>query len=546
MKNKKIKKLISLLLIFSLLNPSALMAGGLQDMFSSNSTVGRKIDNGKRIGYYGGNLSMRDQIKTVNLFNYRPPHLSGGCSGADLFMGSFSFINADQIVSTIKAIMNNAQGLIFQAAIDFVSEKIGEEIKHWSHVLEKLNSMQMNSCNIATFATGLVAGHKSSYKEFLSNQLSMDGESSDWLAEKITGKATNAAKDTVEEHALMMGNVIWKGLNLHKSGSKHSFPMFTNPNTNAVSIEQWNDEIIMTFVGSFINTAKSPAAVADGTTNSAPVATGAAPIAGASAPVYTVTQQGVLSQPMKAENDPVEIYPLLNLDDLVESSGVIHYKYSCNTDTLGCSSAEIRSMDFVNLNDYISVMLYGDPSWLDQNLTPAVLKANLDAIVAFKNISASGNIPVHPASIIGLMINVKSSDVAAAKTFTAAQADFLDSTDLPILKLVKDLHGGELTKIPAIISPLRAYMLNKMMLKFTQTIISSLKEINNEHETDAGKAAGAKAAIELTPRLQDRMDYFVLAEDTYLRASNDSAKLLADAQKAVDIIIKDRPAHLLR
>ncbi|WP_296222037.1 conjugal transfer protein TraH, partial [uncultured Sphingomonas sp.] len=86
---------------------------------ASANVTGPTAFNGQAAGYYsGGSLWSRFPSKTVNPVNLALPSARAGCGGIDLFAGSFSFINADEMVAMLKATANNAIGFAFQLAID--------------------------------------------------------------------------------------------------------------------------------------------------------------------------------------------------------------------------------------------------------------------------------------------------------------------------------------------------------------------------------------------------------------------------------------------
>ena len=77
----------------------------------------------------------RTPIRSVNVVSFDPPRFAAGCGGIDMYMGSFSFINGDQIVATLRAIGQNAKGLLFKMAIDvinnFLVEQFHSSLKKW-------------------------------------------------------------------------------------------------------------------------------------------------------------------------------------------------------------------------------------------------------------------------------------------------------------------------------------------------------------------------------------------------------------------------------
>ncbi|MDR6790123.1 conjugative transfer pilus assembly protein TraH [Sphingomonas sp. BE138] len=121
------------------------------------NVTGPTAFNGQSAGYYsGGSLWSRFPQKSINPVNVALPSARGGCGGIDLFAGSFSFINADEMVATLKATANNAIGFAFQLAIDSISAQIGGVMKDMSQRAQQLNAFNMNSCEQAQAAIGAI------------------------------------------------------------------------------------------------------------------------------------------------------------------------------------------------------------------------------------------------------------------------------------------------------------------------------------------------------------------------------------------------------
>lgn len=124
---------------------------------ASANVTGPTAFNGQAAGYYsGGSLWSRFPSKTVNPVNLALPSARAGCGGIDLFAGSFSFINADEMVAMLKATANNAIGFAFQLAIDSISAQIGGVMKDMSQRVQQLNAFNMSSCEAAQQAIGSI------------------------------------------------------------------------------------------------------------------------------------------------------------------------------------------------------------------------------------------------------------------------------------------------------------------------------------------------------------------------------------------------------
>ncbi|EPE5737909.1 conjugal transfer protein TraH [Escherichia coli] len=85
--------------------------------FASNTTQSG-VWQGQAAGYaYGGSLYARTQVKNVQLISMTLPDINAGCGGIDAYLGSFSFINGEQLQRFVKQIMSNAAGYFFDLAL---------------------------------------------------------------------------------------------------------------------------------------------------------------------------------------------------------------------------------------------------------------------------------------------------------------------------------------------------------------------------------------------------------------------------------------------
>ncbi len=74
------------------------------DMGAAANATGPTAYQGQSAGYYsGGNIWTRFPQKSVNPVNLQLPSIKAGCGGIDVFSGSFSFINTDEIVAMLGA-----------------------------------------------------------------------------------------------------------------------------------------------------------------------------------------------------------------------------------------------------------------------------------------------------------------------------------------------------------------------------------------------------------------------------------------------------------
>ena len=82
------------------------------------------------------------------------PRERAGCGGIDIFAGSFSFINASEIVALLKAVANNAVGFAFKLAIDTVCPECGKIMEEMRQAAQLMNGVNINSCELAQGLVG--------------------------------------------------------------------------------------------------------------------------------------------------------------------------------------------------------------------------------------------------------------------------------------------------------------------------------------------------------------------------------------------------------
>ncbi|SKB98857.1 conjugative transfer pilus assembly protein TraH [Sphingopyxis flava] len=127
------------------------------DAGGAANVTGPTAYQGQSAGYYSlGNAWTRFPQKSVSPFNLQLPSARAGCGGIDLFTGSFSFINASEMVAMLKATANNALGFAFKLAIDSVSPEIGKIMGEFQQAAQQMNQMNISSCEAAQGLVGAV------------------------------------------------------------------------------------------------------------------------------------------------------------------------------------------------------------------------------------------------------------------------------------------------------------------------------------------------------------------------------------------------------
>jgi conjugative transfer pilus assembly protein TraH len=106
--------ILFLLLIFSV-SAFADVNGDLNNFFDglgmATNVTAPHAYQGQQAGYYsGGSIFSRNAVRNVQLVQVDLPSFRAGCGGIDLFAGGMSFVNKDELIATMRNIMNSAKG----------------------------------------------------------------------------------------------------------------------------------------------------------------------------------------------------------------------------------------------------------------------------------------------------------------------------------------------------------------------------------------------------------------------------------------------------
>ncbi len=83
------------------------------------------------------------------------PDINAGCGGIDAYLGSFSFINSEQLQRFVKQIMSNAAGYFFDLALQTTVPEIKTAKDFLQKMASDINSMNLSSCQAAQ---GIIGG----------------------------------------------------------------------------------------------------------------------------------------------------------------------------------------------------------------------------------------------------------------------------------------------------------------------------------------------------------------------------------------------------
>lgn len=138
----------------------------LDDIFEVyvNVTEPQTFETQRRGGLTLGRVVTRNRVVAPNFINFDPPSFAGGCQGIDLYGGSFSFINKDQLTQALRAVASNALSYAFTLALEGVCPTCMQKMEKLRDWVDNINKEMKDSCRWGKSlvnATGLDEWHNS-------------------------------------------------------------------------------------------------------------------------------------------------------------------------------------------------------------------------------------------------------------------------------------------------------------------------------------------------------------------------------------------------
>lgn len=192
---------------------------GLQDqlnsVFNGMSNVNQPgaYESERRGVIFGGQIEAKTKIMNADLVSMLPPSFKGGCGGVDLFGGSLSYINKDQLVQLLRTVAANAKGYAFQLALQNVCPSCSTWIENFQKKIQALNQYFGNSCQLAQGImndTADAMGMKQHNNASLSSML--DGFNKDFFDSNTSEPKEVIKQKKPDEYKNMIGNIVWKQL----------------------------------------------------------------------------------------------------------------------------------------------------------------------------------------------------------------------------------------------------------------------------------------------------------------------------------------------
>jgi len=188
--------------------------------FSGNVTSGHAFQ-GQSAGYYtGGSVYERSGVLDTELLNVQLPKVRAGCGGIDIYSGGVSFIQADELNDTLRNIMSNAGGYVFNLALEEQMPQVASSLKYFNNLAQEMNRFDINSCEMGTALVGSMWPKSREGDRQLCQDLGVaNNKFSDYVAARrgcSTGGQVNSilSSATGADKALVTNNinVAWQAL----------------------------------------------------------------------------------------------------------------------------------------------------------------------------------------------------------------------------------------------------------------------------------------------------------------------------------------------
>ncbi|HFU8994982.1 TPA: conjugal transfer pilus assembly protein TraH, partial [Escherichia coli] len=191
----------------------------------ASNTTQPGVWQGQAAGYaYGGSLYARTQVKNVQLISMTLPDINAGCGGIDAYLGSFSFINGEQLQRFVKQIMSNAAGYFFDLALQTTVPEIKTAKDFVQKMASDINSMNLSSCQAAQgIIGGLFPRTQVSQQKVCQDIAGESNIFADWAASRqgctVGGKSDSVrdkASDKDKERVTKNINIMWNALSKNR------------------------------------------------------------------------------------------------------------------------------------------------------------------------------------------------------------------------------------------------------------------------------------------------------------------------------------------
>lgn len=185
--------------------------------FEGNATKAA-VWQGQAAGYAtGGSLFMRNQVNQLQVMSFTPPSINAGCGGIDAYLGSFSFVNSEQIERFVKQLMGNAAGYFFDLALQTAVPGMKSAKDFIQDTVNMMNVMNMSSCQAAQgIIGGLYPANQEQSKKICQDIAGETNMFADWAASRqgctVGGKmgtVMDKVPENMKDQVMRNKNLMW-------------------------------------------------------------------------------------------------------------------------------------------------------------------------------------------------------------------------------------------------------------------------------------------------------------------------------------------------
>lgn len=460
--------------------PQALQAGVLDtmlaDMYVASGSPGvYKTQNATVMSL--GYTAVRTPIMAPNIISFSPPNISAGCGGINMYFGSWSFINGQQLQQLITAIGQAAPVFLFEMAIRSMCPTCAAQLDKLQQMIQQMNSQVHNSCQIARgiltgqgpamlksftdSAAGMFSAAKGLVNDAYEGVFGKDKDGQSWWqrfeasanppAESASGSGTpTKAGDTSPVNQVGYGNQTWKAIVTNNA-----------PKQLVGSDDPFTAELLMSMVGTTIVADKSKAN-ADAQNNASsyvpPDSNGNATgnnldLSGSGA------AKGLLSLRALVEGDPNA--RVMRCQSYTSPGGTTYAAYSglgSGLDPLGCwrvtsdDTYTLGSNGYGGIRTGVNCVLFGNPGAYANNYAPGSATC-----------APWGN----PAGLVNEVIN-------GTPITNAAEQAVINASPIPIMRLMQAVSRSP-AMVKAVASQAQPYIVAAVAVAYADAVQGALR-----------------------------------------------------------------------
>lgn len=334
MRLKQISAIVGVALLFQSMGAHASLQSEVESMWSSTATSPGSFTTQQRFGASLGSVSLRSPQKAYTLASFDPPRLQAGCRGVSLYMGAFSFINAEEFRQLLRNIGSAAVGFFFEMALQQLSGQLHAVLTGLAEKVQQLNQMFQNTCRIGkAIGTMKFDDLGSMMPEWLKGKSAEKSQASNETPDGVAAekKVSEEGTDSADETNPTWGNFLWRALSRQHNGadSGQSFGVSGMSGADATKMKEYMISIFGTVVQEKNLTA------------------------GSSCPA------GSICAPQTTSYEPTLTFEQFINGNTTASTGLTYLK--CNNDDAveGCLTMSATTLDFKGVPAIIHNMFYG-------------------------------------------------------------------------------------------------------------------------------------------------------------------------------------------